>query len=301
MKKKRSGNRMVTLIVIFLCVALVFAAAWGIVTGFAKLMHYGEHATIQQDPAEQLPEEADLPEEPEEEVLPKNRFNTDGFYEIDGIRYYHGGDYEGVAGVDVSSYQPMIDWHAVKAAGIEFAMLRVGYRGYVSGELVPDEDFAAHFAGAVDAGLDIGLYFFSQALTEEEAVEEAEYVLQQIDGHPLQYPIVFDWEEVQAEARTDEMNMLLLTACAKAFCERIEQAGYQAGVYFNQAYGYEQLNLVSLKEYDFWLAEYDAVPSFAYEVQMWQYTDCGQVPGIEGLVDLNIAFRHKSELTETEE
>ena len=293
MKKNRNSHRGLTLILVFLCVALVFAAIWGIVTGFTKLMHYGENATIQQEP--EMEEDEVKPEaaEEEEDVLPKNRFNADGFYELDGIRYYHGGDYEGVPGIDVSSYQPMIDWNAVRDAGIEFVMLRVGYRGYVSGELVADEDFEAHITGAVEAGLDIGVYFFSQALTPEEAVEEAEYVLEQVKDYEISYPIVFDWEEVQAEARTDEMNMLMLTACAEAFCKRIEDAGYQAGVYFNQAYGYEQLNLVSLRDYDFWLAEYDDIPSFAYDVQMWQYTDSGIVPGIDGKVDLNIAFRER--------
>ena len=295
MKKKRSENRGMTLILVFICVALVFAVLWGIVTGFTKLMHYGQNTTIQQDDAMDNMEE-DTPEiEEKQDVLPPNRFNADGFYEVDGIRYYHGGDYEGVAGIDVSSYQPMIDWKAVKDAGIEFVMLRVGYRGYVSGELVLDEDFEAHITGALEAGLDVGVYFFSQALTPEEAVEEAEYVLQQVAGYDLTYPIVFDWEEVQAEARTDEMNMLMLTSCAEAFCARIEEAGYEAGVYFNQAYGYEQLNLVSLKDYYFWLAEYDDIPSFAYDFQMWQYTDSGIVPGIEGYVDLNIAFRERAE------
>ena len=294
MKKKRSGNRTVTLIVIFICVALVFAAAWGIVSGFSRLMHYGEHTTIRD---EEVQEEVSQPQTPveEEEVLPKNTYNADGFYEIDGIRYYHGGDFEGVAGIDVSSYQPMIDWEAVKSAGIEFVMLRAGYRGYVSGELVKDEDFDAHISGAEAAGLDIGVYFFSQALTPEEAVEEADYVLELVKGHELQYPIVFDWEEVQAEARTDEMNMLMLTSCAQAFCERVETAGYRAGIYFNQAYGYQQLNLVSLRDYVFWLAEYAAIPSFAYDFQMWQYTDSGVIPGVEGSVDLNIAFREKEQ------
>ena len=296
MKKKRSGNRTVSLIVVFLCVALVFAAIWGIVTGFAKLMHYGENTMIQQEPVaeETLPEEMIAPEE-QQDVLPKNQFYADKFYEHNGIRYYSDEKIEGVPGIDVSSYQPMIDWQQVRDAGIEFVMLRVGYRGYTSGELTMDKDFASHLAGATEAGLDLGIYFFSQALTPEEAVEEAEYVLECVDGLELAYPIYFDWEEVQAEARTDEMNMLMLTSCALAFCERIEQAGYRAGIYFNQAYGYQQLNLVSLKDYDFWLAEYDAVPTFAYDVQMWQYTDQGAVPGIDGNVDLNIAFRMKEE------
>ena len=294
MKKKPRGNRAMTLIVVFICVALVFAALWGIVTGIAKLMHYGENATIQQEPeTEETPSEE--PEEVvvEEEALNRNTYNTDGFYNIDGIRYYHGGDLEGVAGIDVSSYQKNIDWQAVKDAGIAFAMIRVGYRGYTTGELDEDDCFQEHMEGALAAGLDVGVYFFSQALTPEEAEEEAEYVLDKISDYSITYPVVFDWEEVQVQARTDEMNMLMLTSCAQAFCQKVEEAGYRAGIYFNQAYGYEQLNLVSLKDYLFWLAEYDEVPSFAYAFQMWQYTNEGSVPGIEGPVDLNIYFRKR--------
>lgn len=292
MKKKKNGNRTMTLVIVFVCVALVFAALWGIVTGFAKLMHYGDSATIQNNQAEE-PKSEQPADAAEDEVLPKNNYSTDGFYERDGLRYYHGGDLEGVPGIDVSSYQQSIDWDTVKEAGVEFAMIRTGYRGYVSGELVEDEMFFDHLDGAVNAGLDVGVYFFSQALTPEEAEEEALFVLKQIEGYNLQYPIIFDWEEVQANARTDEMNMLMLTSCAQKFCETVEQAGYQSGVYFNQAYGYQQLNLVSLKDYFFWLAEYDEIPSFAYDFQMWQYTDSGFVPGVEGPVDMNIAFRKR--------
>ena len=297
MKKRSHGGRSTTLAIVFLCVASVFAILWGIVTGIEKLMHYGEHTTIQTEP-EQEGDPA-IPEEeasPEEDPLAPNLYSADGFYEIDGIRYYHGGDFEGVPGVDVSSYQEDIDWHAVKEAGIEFAIVRVGYRGYKSGELDLDNCFVEHLEGALEAGLEVGVYFFSQALTPEEAAEEAQFVVEQIKDYPITYPVVYDWEEVDVStgARTDEMNMLMLTSCAQAFCETVEAAGYRSCVYFNQTYGYQQFNLLSLKEYDFWLAEYDFHPSFAYHFELWQYTNEGTVPGIEGYVDLNIAFREKS-------
>ena len=298
MNKKPRPNRAITLFFVFICVAIVFAGIWGIVSGFAKLMHYGENTTIQQDPAALAPEPplaTETTEPPmEEEVLEKNTYSADGFYEIDGIRFYHGGDYEGVAGIDVSAYQTEIDWEKVKSSGVEFAMIRVGYRGYTTGNLDLDDCFHAHIKGALEAGLDVGVYFFSQSLTPEEAVEEAEYVVEQIKEYEISYPVVYDWEEVQGPARTDEMNMLMLTSCAMAFCETIEKAGYEAGVYFNQTYGYEQFNLVSLKDYVFWLAEYDPVPSFVYNFQIWQYTNEGAVPGIEGPVDLNICFRKRT-------
>ena len=128
-------------------------------------------------------------------------------------------------------------------------------------------------------------------MTPEEAVEEAEYVLNWIEGYDIRYPVVFDWEEVEDTARTDDMNMLMLTSCAEAFCKTIEEAGYTASIYFNQVYGYTQLNLVSLMEYDFWLAEYAETPTFVYDFQMWQYTNEGTVSGISGPVDLNIYFK----------
>lgn len=295
MSKKPRGSRALTIVFALLGAVLIIAILWGIVTGIAKLMHYGEHATIQQEPEPETQEEAPSEEPQPEEALPKNTFNTDGFYELDGIRYYHGGDLVGVAGVDVSAYQTSVDWSAVKEAGIDFAMVRVGYRGYSSGELDEDDYFLSHLEGAIEAGLHVGVYFFSQALTPDEAREEAQYVLDKIEGYALQYPVVFDWEEMHVPARTDEMNMLMLTSCAQAFCETVEAAGYRAGVYFNQAYGYGQLNLVSLKDYVFWLAEYADTPAFAYDFQIWQYTNEGQVPGIEGPVDLNIAFHRKDQ------
>lgn len=294
MKRNHRRGGVINWIVVLVCVLLVCAVIWGIVTGINKVMHYSQQATIQEDPIlEHDAQEAEQTVPPVEEDLPKNSYSTDGFYETDGIRYYHGGDYVGVAGVDVSQYQSEIDWQQVRQAGISFAFIRVGYRGYVSGELDLDTAFRSHLDGALAAGLDVGVYFFSQALTPEEAREEAEYVLEQIKDDPITYPIVFDWEEVQAQARTDEMNMLMLSSCADAFCRTIEEAGYEAAVYFNQAYGYQQFNLVSLKDYQFWLAEYNAAPSFVYDFQFWQYTNEGEVPGIDGPVDLNIAFQRK--------
>ncbi len=291
MKEKKRGGRGLRLLVVFICVALVFAIIWGITTAIAKLTHYSESAVIEATMEKPEKEPEETPVEEEEEALPSNTFDPHGFKETDGIRTYSSGDRIGVAGIDVSSYQRDVDWNQVKEAGIEFAMIRVGYRGFETGKLDLDDLFLSHIQGALDAGIEVGVYFFSQALTPEEAREEAEYVLTWIEGYDVTYPVVFDWEEVEGPARTDEMNMLMLTSCAQAFCEVIEEAGYRPSVYFNQAYGYQQFNLVSLRQYDFWLAEYAPVPSFAYDVQMWQYTNEGTVPGIPGPVDLNIAFR----------
>lgn len=294
MKQKKRSGRGLRLIIIFLCVALVFAIVWGVTTMLARLTQYGENATIQQKESDYDQNgQEDLPSQPEkeEDPLPRNTYRSDGFFAENGFLCYNSDGVIGVPGIDVSSYQADIDWEAVKAAGIEFAMIQVGYRGYGSGKLELDDCFLSNMEGALAAGIDVGVYFFSQALTPEEAVEEAEYVLNWIEGYEITYPVAFDWEEVEQAARTDNMNMLMLTSCAKAFCETIEEAGYDASIYFNQVYGYQQLNLVSLLEYDFWLAEYTDAPTFAYDFQMWQYTNEGTVPGIGGPVDLNICFK----------
>ena len=194
-------------------------------------------------------------------------------------------------GVDVSSHQQEIDWNQVAAAGVEFAIVRVGYRGFTDGDVFPDSMAADNIRGALDAGLDVGVYFFSQATSVQEAKEEAWFVLDAIDGYPITYPVLFDWESITTEARTDEVTGPEMTEFAQAFCTEIENAGYAAGVYFNQSDGYNSYDLRALRSYDMWLAEYADAQSFAYEVQLWQYTNQGSVPGIENAVDLNLCYR----------
>lgn len=289
MKNKLLSSRKL-LVAALVCVIAVIFVVWGLISLGSKLLDYGHSATISNS-EEQIDEP--VVEKPLE-VMDENSYTAEGFYEIQGVRYYYYGGYEGIPGIDVSSFQTMIDWPKVKEAGIEFAMIRVGYRGWSSGELDLDDDFKAHIEGALNAGLDVGVYFFSQALSVDEAVEEARFTLEQIKDYDITLPVVFDWEEVDVEsARTNEMDMRLLTSCAQAFCETVEEAGYTGGVYFNQAYGYEQLNLYSLRDHVLWLAEYDDHPSFLYDFQMWQYTASGTVPGVDGDVDMNILFRKK--------
>lgn len=296
MKKKHSADAGIKIAVLVICLIICGLFVWGIISTVSKLTHYGENTAIGQDQTEQ--QENSQPEKEQstaamDDLLPRNSYEYNCFYEENGLKRFESDTVVGLAGVDVSSYQGDIDWQAVKDAGVEFAMIRLGYRGYVSGELDMDDCFQANMEGAAAVGIPVGVYFFSQALNEEEAVEEAQYVLEHLDGYQLQYPVIFDWEEISADARTDEMNMVLLTSCAKAFCETVEEAGYTAGVYFNQEYGYMQMNLQSLKDYYFWLAEYRETPSFYYDFQMWQYTNEGIVPGIPEKVDLNIAFVSK--------
>ena len=294
MRKEPRSVRSATLIIIVVCLLLGAAIVWGVTSMLAKLTDYGSSTSIGNSEQDELSDGIDDTIFPDAiESLPLNTYDPNGFYTENGLRKYESDDMIGIAGIDVSSYQDSIDWQQVKQAGVEFAMIRLGYRGYVSGALDLDDCFLENMEGALDAGIPVGVYFFSQALTEEEAVEEAEYVLNWVRGYDITYPIVFDWEEVDAQARTDEMNMLKLTACAVAFCETIEEAGFTPAVYFNQAYGYQQLNLPSLKDYVFWLAAYEETPTFHFDFQMWQYTSQGTVPGIQGPVDLNIYFKKK--------
>lgn len=195
-------------------------------------------------------------------------------------------------GIDVSVFQGDIDWDAVKNDGIDFVMLRVGYRGYgQKGIMGKDDKFDSNYEGAKKAGLKVGAYFFSQATNESEAREEAAFVLDAVRDCPLDYPIAFDWEFVDNdEARTNGMTSEDITVCAKAFCEAIKSAGKVPVIYFNCETGYFNYDLPQVKDYDFWLAEYYDTPSFYYNYKMWQYSKTGSVDGISGDVDMNISI-----------
>ena len=199
-------------------------------------------------------------------------------------------------GVDVSAYQGDIDWETVKASGIDFALIRCAYRGYGSGALLRDEAFDKHMQGALAAGLDVGVYCFSQAVTVEEAVEEADLTLSMLEGYDITYPVVFDWEVISAEdVRTAEISVEMLTDCAAAFCERVKAAGYIPMIYQNKRTSLLKLELPALSSYDFWLAEYADTPSYYYDYQIWQYCSDGIVPGIDGVVDMNICYKNYGE------
>lgn len=191
-------------------------------------------------------------------------------------------------GIDVSDFQGEIDWQQVAQAGVEFVFIRVGLRGNTEGGLYADSLADSYYEGAKEAGLEVGVYFYSQAINPAEAVEEAEFVLELIDGWQLELPVIFDWEWVSDEARTAKLTGEELTACTKAFCQRIRQAGYTPMIYFNESQGLDMLSLSQLEEYPFWLASYDDSLDFPVSVDYWQYTCTGSVPGITGDVDLNL-------------
>lgn len=257
-----------------------------------------------EEPQQEPEEEVQQPQEPtisyRDKQLPilesvaVNGYVKDGFTvnERGWLTYEHNGERAAI-GIDVSAYQKDVDWQQVADAGVEFAMIRLGYRGYSKGALMMDKNFEQNIQGALDAGLEVGVYFFSQAISVWEAEEEAQFVLDAIKPYQVTYPVAFDWEFIDSssEARTDDMSPEAITRCAGAFCDLIQEAGYHPVVYFNQELGYLSYQLDRLTDYTFWLAEYNARPSFFYHFDIWQYTATATVPGIGEKVDMNLSFR----------
>ena len=192
-------------------------------------------------------------------------------------------------GIDVSKFQGSIDWNAVKADGITFAIIRCGYRGYGSGALVEDSTYRANIRGAINAGLKVGVYFYSQATNEAEAVEEASMVLSLVSGYSLPLGVYYDTEKVAGDTgRADTISAAQRTACAVAFCETIRNSGYSAGVYSYASWFYNSLNFANISKYNIWIAQYRDTLNFSYKYNIWQYTGSGHVNGISKPVDMNI-------------
>ena len=212
--------------------------------------------------------------------------DTIGRYE-----YIENGDVVSICGIDVSKYQGDIDWEQVKASGVEYAIIRLGYRGMNEGTLELDPYYIDNVKEAAQAGVKVGIYFFSQAKNTEEAVEEAEFVLENIRDYEISYPVVFDTEEVTTyDARANGLSRAERTDCCIAFCEKIKEAGYTPMIYANTRYMVMGLELERLGDYDKWFAYYGSSHIFPYEYTMLQYSDTGRVPGIDGAVDLDVSF-----------
>ena len=224
--------------------------------------------------------------------VPKHPYDWTCLQSLYGRKnYIINGQRVSKQGIDVSSFQGEIDWQRVKEDGIEFAIIRLGYRGYGTGRIMLDDYYEANIQGALDAGLEVGVYFFSQAISEEEAVEEAQIVLENIKNYQLTYPIIYDAEEIPSDtARTDGLTVRQLTDNAIAFCEYIEAAGYSSMIYSNKRWLLTKLDLERLTDYDVWFAGYINIPEYPYDFKMWQYTESGTVDGIEGNVDMNVSF-----------
>ena len=225
--------------------------------------------------------------------VPKHTYDWNGLGR-DGelVTYENDSRFRVRYGVDVSKYQGKIDWQRVKESGIDFAIVRIGYRGYGSaGNLKADDYYARNIEEARKTGIDVGVYFFSQAINEEEAAEEADFVIGLLEGYELQLPVVYDPELIRDdEARTDEVTGEQFTANTIAFCERIKAAGYQPMIYSNMVWESELFDLKQLQDYPIWYADYEPIPQTPYNFVMWQYTEEGYVEGINGIVDRNVWF-----------
>ena len=219
---------------------------------------------------------------------------------IDGKRYFFNanGAKASLFGADFSKHQGTIDWASVKQSGVEFVILRAAVRGYgSSGNLVTDSQIAANIKGALSQNIDVGIYVFSQAVTTEEAVEEAERALDIIKGYDIKLPIYFDSEYSGAPNRTgraDGLTKAERTSLAIAFCETVRKAGYKAGVYASKSFFYDNLDYAALQSrgYEIWLAHYiSSVTDFKYPYNIWQYTSKGSIGGVQSeYADLDIAY-----------
>ena len=233
--------------------------------------------------------------------LVKNDFNYEDLSYP--VKNEETGDYEGDVtlsenagmdtrkGIDVSKFQGKINWKKVANEDIEFAYMRLGYRGYGSGKIVLDDTFEYNIEKAKAAGLDVGVYFFTEAVNEKEGIEEAEFVLENLKDYKVDLPIVIDVEEsASSDSRTKDLTKEERTDAVIAFCERIKEAGHEVMIYGNTKSFMVMMDNEKLEDYDKWFAYYKYPLRFPYKMKMWQYTSSAEVDGIEGGVDVNIMF-----------
>lgn len=229
--------------------------------------------------------------------IPVNEYDyTKLVSQSDIMKYYEDGKLTSYVGVDISKYQDYVDFNKVKKAGIDFVMLRVGARGYSSGQLVLDENFQENLKRATDAGLKIGVYFFSQAISEAEVLEEANLVLEQVKDYEIAYPVAYDMEYINNDtSRVENLTKSEKTALAKTFLETIQTAGYIPMIYGNKEWLVKNIEMSKLTSYDVWLSQLQDLPDYPYQYSMWQYSDSGEISGISGNVNMNISFIDYSE------
>lgn len=255
------------------------------------LVHENHVNDAYTEPVTEAPTEETEPEETMEPTIPpeSNPYNKFDF-QYNRNNYLLCQRQDSYPGIDVSAFQGDIDWQQVADSGIEFAIIRLGYRGYgKAGRMVEDEFARKNLKEAKEAGISIGAYFFSQALSIAEVDEEIEFMLKILGDTELDMYLILDWEQVGVEgARTEVMDARTLTDMQLHFCSKISEMGYQPMVYFNWSQSSRLLYLSELEAYPFWLALYQDRMIYPYRVEMWQYTDQGRVPGIHGNVDINV-------------
>ncbi len=229
--------------------------------------------------------------------LPKHEYDfTKLVCQSDIMKYYEDGKQVSYVGTDISKYQDYVDFVKLKKSGIDFVMIRVGARGYGSGQLVLDEYFADNIKRATDAGLEIGVYFFSQAINEAEAIEEANMVLENIKDYKITYPVAFDMEYIANDtARIDNLSKSEKTTIAKAFLDTVQNAGYKPMIYGDKEWLIKHVDMSKLTAYDVWLSQEEDIPDYPYKFTMWQYKTDAAIDGIAGYANLNISFIDYSE------
>ena len=228
------------------------------------------------------------------DAVKKHNLKSENFRMNDAgeMEYVENGTVVSHRGIDVSKYQGEIDWNKVKADGVEYAFIRLGLRGYESGKIVLDEYYEKNMRGANEAGVKAGVYFFTQAVTVEEAKEEADFVIENLSDFDVPYPVVFDVEMiVGGKGRANELTQAERTDICIAFCEAIKEAGYMPMIYGNVKCFTKMLDMTRLEDYEKWYAFYDDYMYMPYEVSIWQYTENGYVDGIKEKVDMNIAYK----------
>lgn len=229
--------------------------------------------------------------------LPKHDYDfTKLVCQSDRMKYFENGNQSSFEGIDLSEIQNYVDFVEVKKTGIDFVMLRVGARGYGTGQLILDEYIVDNLKRATDAGLEVGVYFFSQAVSTEEAVEEANMVIETLGDYRISYPVAFDMEKITGDtSRTDTLSKSEKTQIAKAFLDTIEAAGYKAILYGDKEWLIRQIDMSKLTSYDIWLSQETDIPDYPYRFTMWQYNKSARVDGVSGYVNLNISFVDYSE------
>ena len=223
----------------------------------------------------------------------KNGNKVTGEQVIQGAKYSFNSDGSlntgsGVLGIDVSTWNGNINWSQVKNSGVSYVIIRTGFRGSTQGALVEDNKFRQNIKGALDAGLKVGVYFFTQAINEVEAVEEASMVLSQIKGYQITYPVFIDVED--SGGRADGLDAGTRTKVINAFCQTIQNGGYRAGIYANKTWFNQKMNISALSGYKIWLAQYNTQVTYGGRYDMWQYSSTGTVAGISGKVDMNLSY-----------
>ena len=224
--------------------------------------------------------------------LTKNTYDFSGLvYQYPIMKYYEDSEKVSHVGIRVSADDGDINFNRLKKAGVEFVMIQIGSRGYGSGDLMADDMFYENINKAIEAELDVGVTFFSQAVTKEEALEEAMRVIEGLQGFTIVYPVAFDMEYVKNDtARVQGLSKDEKTEIARTFMDAIEQAGYKAILYGNKEWLLRRVDLSKLISYDIWFTQEQDTPDYPYRYTMWEYTKSAKLDGLEEPGKLSICF-----------